>query len=416
MAAPFMQPFTALRPAPGYATQVAARPYDVLSVDEARAGAAGKPWSFLHVSRAEIDLPEDTDVHGAAVYAQAAAAFTRMIDAGVLVRETTPCYYTYRMIMGDHVQTGVAAGASVLAYEQNRVRRHEHTRPEKEIDRTRQIEAVCAHTGPVLVAYPPDAGLASLLQASIDGADPIADATTDEGTRHQVWLVHDPSAIAQITRHFEAMQAVYIADGHHRAAAAARLVRERREKGGGAPLGDGDDRFLVIGFPADALKVLDYNRVVRDLNGLTAAQVLDRIGADYQAIAVDGEARPTARGMFGLFLDGRWYRMVPREPVAPDLDPVGRLDVSLLQERVLRPILGIADPRTDSRIDFVGGGRGLRALADRVRSGEWAVAFALYPTALMDVIQVADAGLVMPPKSTWFEPKLADGLLALPLA
>ena len=402
---PLLRPFAALRPLPEFAPQVAARPYDVVSFSEAKAGAAGKPESFLHVSRAEIDLPDGTDPHAPAVYERAAAALAAMTTAGVLVRETTPCYYVYRMTAGDHVQTGVAAAGSVAAYRENRIRRHEHTRPDKELDRTRQIEAVGAHTGPVLTVHGPDAGLARLFAAVAKDDEPIADAVTDEGTRHQVWRIADPQAIADVSGRFAAMPAIWIADGHHRSAAAARVAAAR---------GEADARFLLVSFPTDEVRILDYNRVVRDLNGHDAAGFRAAVGERFSVTPAAGAFRPERPGVFGMRLADAWYRLEVRNP--PDLagSPVERLDVSLLSDRLLAPILGVTDPRTDPRIDFVGGGRGLGALDERVASG-WAVAFALHPTQLEELIAVADAGLVMPPKSTWFEPKLADGLLSLPL-
>lgn len=403
MSAPLIQPFTAIRPAPARAQDIAARPYDVLSVAEAEAGARGKPWSFLHVSRAEIDLPGVGDAHAPEVYAQAARAFVAMQAKGVLVRDTAPHYYAYRMTSGGgHVQTGLAAAASTRAYESNHIRRHEHTRPDKELDRARQIAAVGAHTGPVLTAHPRDLDVEALLGAAC-AAEPMADAITDDGTRHQVWAIVDPDDIERLTARFEAMGAIYIADGHHRSAAALRVAAQ---SGG---------RFLIISFPADEMRILGYNRIVRDLNGHGRESFLDGVSRSFQVTPSDGPVSPAQPGSFGLYLPGQWYALSLREPPIADASPVERLDVSILMARLLTPILGIADPRTDARIDFVGGGRGLSDLARRVDADGWAVAFSLYPTAMADLMAVADAGLVMPPKSTWFEPKLADGLLSLPI-
>jgi uncharacterized protein (DUF1015 family) len=406
-----IEPFRAIRPHPARAGEVAARPYDVVSEDEARRQAAGRRWSFLHVSRAEIDLPAGTDPHAPEVYRAAAAAMLAMREAGVLIREERPRLYVYRMNAGDHEQTGLAAAASIAAYERNRIRRHEHTRPDKELDRTRQIEAVGAHTGPVLAAHPASPRLDDLLRLGSESV-PMADATTMDGTRHRVWAVADDDLLSLIVDAFEAFPAIYIADGHHRSAAAARLGRERASAG--RPLKDGG-RFLIVSFPADRLRVLDYNRVVRDLGGLTPAGLLQAMEGAFVVERAPGPARPEHRGRFAMFLDGCWYRLGLRAPPPPDAPARARLDVSLIYERLLAPVLGIGDPRTDPRIDFVGGARGLDDLERRVRAGEHAVAFALYPTAFDDVIAVADAGEVMPPKSTWFEPKLADGLLSLPV-
>ncbi|MFO1128149.1 MAG: DUF1015 family protein [Rhodospirillales bacterium] len=400
-------PFAALRPTRETAQGVAARPYDVLSRAEAVAGAAGRPLSFLHVSRAEIDLPEDTDPHAPAVYLQAAEALRGMERAGALVREDRPVYYAYRMTAADgHVQTGIAAAGSIAAYRINRIRRHEHTRPDKELDRTRQIEAVGAQTGPVLTVHPPDAGLAAVLGAATT-ASPLADAVTDDGTRHQTWPIDSAEAIAAVTRSFEAMPAIYIADGHHRSAAAARVAETRPST---AP---GGDRFLLVSFPADEVRILAYNRIVRDLGERTPAVFVAQLHDRFVVAPEDGPVLPSARGEFGAYLDGRWIRLICRD--APSGPPDDRLDVSRLNRLILSPVLSINDTRTDPRIDFVGGGRGIDDLVRRVDAGEAAVAFVLHPTSLAELMAVADAGLVMPPKSTWFEPKLADGLLSLTL-
>ncbi len=414
MTIPLIQPFAALRPAAGRGQDVAARPYDVLSFDEAVAGADSRPWSFLHVSRAEIDLASGVDPYSNEVYDKAAANLVRMVEAGVLIREAGRCFYVWRMTMGEHVQTGIAAAASIDAYESNRIRRHELTRPDKETDRTRQIEAVGAHPGPVLVAYPDDAGVAAVLARVATGA-PDLEAVTDDGTRHEIWVVAEEATLDDLTRRFEAMDAIYIADGHHRSAAAARVAESRRLSDPGLPEGAAYETFLTVGFPASEVLILDYNRVVRDLNGLAASAFMSMVHTQFVVGETDGPARPTNRGMFGMYLDGQWYQLMLKDPPAAEAGPVERLDISLLSDRLLSPVLGIGDPRLDKRIDFVGGGRGLEALEQRVDSGEWAVAFALYPTALADLMAVADAGEVMPPKSTWFEPKLADGLLSLPL-
>jgi len=409
-----IRPFAALRPKPEYANEVASRPYDVLTADEARAGAAGRERSFLHVSRAEVDLPPGTDVYGPEVYAKAGENIARMENAGVLIREASPCYYAYRMTMGGHIQTGVAAAGSVAAYESNRIRRHELTRPDKELDRTRQIEAVGAHTGPVMVTHRPNAGVAAILESST-GKPATFSATTDDDTLHEVWVISDPAAIAGLTDGFEAMNAIYIADGHHRSAAASRVAAARRAANPDARGDELYEHFLLVTFPADEVQILDYNRGVRDLNGLQPDAFLSGVRAAFDVEPMDGQARPERRGTFGMYLGGRWYRLAPREPAPDRSTAVERLDISVLTNRLLQPILAIGDPRTDPRIDFIGGGRGLGALEDRVDGGQYTVAFALFPTSLADLMSVADASEIMPPKSTWFEPKLADGLLSLPL-
>jgi uncharacterized protein (DUF1015 family) len=397
-----VRPFRALRPAPGRAAEVAAPPYDVLNTAEARVRAAGKPWSFLHISKPEIDLPEGTDPYSPAVYAKGAANLAAQVGAGVLVREAAPAYYAYRLRMGDHIQTGLGCVGSVAAYDANRIRRHEFTRPDKEDDRVRQITALAAQTGPVLLAWPAQARLKAILAAATAGA-PLADVTADDGVVHTVWRIDAPATVAEVTALVDAMPALYIADGHHRSAAASRVAA--------AQPGGSRDWFLCVAFPHDEMRILDYNRLVRDLNGLSPEALLARIAADFRPEPVAGQARPARAGEFGMYLGGRWYRLAIRPELVP-ADPVASLDVSLLQDRLLGPVLGIGDPRRDPRIDFVGGIRGLGELERRVDSGEMAVAFALHPTSLAALMAVADAGAVMPPKSTWFEPKLADGLLS----
>jgi uncharacterized protein (DUF1015 family) len=401
-----IKPFRGLRPAPGRAADVAAPPYDVLSTDEARVRAAGKPWSFLHISKPEIDLPPETDPYAPEVYAKAAANLATMLDAGVLRRDAAAGYYAYRLTMGEHVQTGLVAAAAVAAYDSNRIRKHEFTRPDKEDDRVRQIEALNAQTGPVLLAYPSDPVVDALLaQTHLGPAE--ADVTADDGIRHQVWAVRDPGLIAQITAAFDAMPALYIADGHHRSAAASRVAAARRNGGSEKS----SDYFLAVIFPHSQMRILDYNRVVRDLNGLSADAFLARLGQCFLVSPACGAVTPSCPGEVGLYLPGRWYRL-NIDPKLFSADPVANLDVSLLSDHVLAPILGIADLRRDKRIDFVGGIRGLAELEKRVDSGEMAAAFAMYPTRMEHLMAVADNDQVMPPKSTWFEPKLADGLVS----
>ena len=408
---PLVRPFAALRPAPAHAAEVAAPPYDVLSTEEARARAAGKPWSFLHVSKPEIDLPAGTDPHASAVYARARENLARMIDAGVLVRDAAPAFYVYRMSVGELVQTGVAVGASIAAYEANRVRRHEHTRPDKEDDRVLHMEAINAQTGPVLAAYPPASALDAIL-AEAAHATPAVDVVADGEVRHSIWPVRDAARSVRIGALFDAMPALYIADGHHRSAAAARVAANRRAMHPGSSAEASWESFLVVAFPHHDLRILGYNRVVRDLNGLSLDAFLAKLREKFAVATSDAPVRPARHGEFGLYAGGKWHRLVLRRELAEVADPAARLDVSLLTAHVLEPVLAIGDQRTDRRIDFVGGGRGLRELAKRVDAGEMAAAFALYPTRLEDLMAVADAGEVMPPKSTWFEPKLADGLLS----
>ena len=402
-----IQPFAALRPAPGRANDVVAPPYDVLSTSEARERASGRPWSFLHISKPEIDLAADTDPYAPEVYAKGAENLQAMIQAGVLVRDPAPCYYAYRIVMGSHSQTGIVAAASVADYDTNRIRKHEFTRPDKEDDRVRQIDALNAQTGPVLLAYPAAPEVDAMLGAASSGT-PDSDAELD-GVRHTLWVIRDAAILARITAAFDAMPALYIADGHHRSASASRIAAARKAANPGHTGAEPYNFFLSVIFPAHEMRIMDYNRVITDLNGMSANAFLERVGASFSVEPAAAAVKPERPGSFGLYLAGKWYRLSIRPDLIP-ADPVGRLDVSLLQNNLIAPVLGISDPRRDKRIDFVGGIRGLAELEKRVNSGEMALAFALHPTRMEDLMAVADANEVMPPKSTWFEPKLADGL------
>ena len=401
-----IKPFRALRPAAGRAGEVLAPPYDVLSSAEARARAAGKPWSFLHISKPEIDLDESVDPHDPAVYAKAAENLARMSAEGVLIRDAAPCYYVYRLTWRDRAYTGLAAVASIAAYESHRIRKHEFTTPVKEDDRVRQIEAVNAQTGPVMLAYPTETKLDSML-ASVTEAEPEVDVAAEDGVRHQLWVIDDNEAVGQFTRIVDALPALYIADGHHRSAAAARVAHAR-----------GDDPacaysyFLAVLFPHHEMTILDYNRVIRDLNGRSPDEFLGAVGERFWVQASGEPVHPASSSDFGMFLAGRWYRLTLRSENVSQQDPIGRLPITLLIRNAIEPLFGISDPRNDSRIDFVGGARGLSELERRVESGEMAVAFALYPTQMSNLMAVADKGGIMPPKSTWFEPKLADGMVS----
>ncbi|PLX36464.1 MAG: DUF1015 domain-containing protein [Hyphomicrobiales bacterium] len=404
-----IEPFRGLRPASGRADEIIAPPYDVLNSAEARERAAGRPWSFLHISKPEIDLAEDIDPYDPSVYAKAAENLQKMIDAGVLARDEAPAYYIYRIVWGDHTQTGIVAGASVADYDTNRIRKHEFTKPAKEDDRVRQIEAVNAETGPVMLAYPASAEIDALI-AGASAGEPEFDVTADDGIHHILWPVFDADTIAKITAAFDALPALYITDGHHRSASASRVSAARIAAGDDAA--DASHRlFLTVIFPHHQLKILDYNRVITSLNGLTANQLIAKIGTVCAVEKVEGQAKPASPRQFGMYLGGAWYRLTINDDLVP-ADPVGRLDISLLHDNIIAPMLDIADPRRDDRIDFVGGIRGLGELEKRVDSGEMAIAFALFPTSLEDLMAVADAGEVMPPKSTWFEPKLADGMVS----
>ena len=403
---PIIRPFRALRPAPGRAAEILAPPYDVLSSAEARERAAGKPWSFLHISKPEIDLDPGIDPYDPAVYAKAAENLSGMTAAGVLVRDAMPHYYVYRLTRAGRALTGLAAVTSIDDYTDNRVRKHELTTPAKEDDRVRQIEAIDAQTGPVMLAYPEAPGIDSLLARAAE-AKPAVDVAADDGVRHQLWVIDDEAMIMGLTRAADALHALYIADGHHRSAAALRVAQSRHQK---------DGYFLAVLLPQQEMTILDYNRVLRDLNGLTPEEVLREIGRSYRVEPSDQPVRPVRADEVGMFLGGRWRRLALKPEVAAKFaqsgDPVARLPITLLAKHVIEPVFGISDPRRDKRIDFVGGGRGLGELERLVSSGAFAVAFALYPTQMSDLMAVADAGAIMPPKSTWFEPKLADGMVS----
>jgi len=406
-----IRPFTGLRPIASHASDVAAPPYDVLSSDEARLRVAGKPWSFLHISKPEIDLPAATSPYAPEVYAKGAESLRSMLTEGILARDPQPYYYIYRLIMGEHTQTGIVAAASVKDYDSNRIRRHEFTRPDKEDDRVRQIDALNAQTGPVLLAHPRAPEVDTLLAHAARGA-PDADVIADDGVRHTLWVVRDDDVIARLTQAFDAMPTLYIADGHHRSAAASRVAAARRTAN---PQHTGEEDynyFLAVIFPHHQMKILDYNRVVTDLNGMRSDTLLTKIGEKFAIHPSVHAVGPDKPGEFGLYLPGQWYRLVIDPALIPASDPVARLDVSLLQNHVISPLLDIEDPRRDQRIDFVGGIRGLGELEKRVDTGGMAAAFALHPTRMEDLMAVADAEEVMPPKSTWFEPKLADGLVS----
>lgn len=406
-----IKPLRGLRPVPEHAADVAAPPYDVLNTAEARQRAAGRPWSFLHISKPEIDLPEGTDPYADEVYAKGAENLQKQIDEGILMRDDEPRYYAYRLKMGEHTQTGLVFVGSVADYDSNRIRKHEYTRPAKEDDRVRQITALNAQTGPVLLAYRANAEVATIL-AGVVAAEPTYHLVADDNVEHTLWVIDDRTRIDRLTEIFDSMEALYIADGHHRSAAGSRVAKAINEKQDNESADNSYDYFLCVGFPHNETQILDYNRVLKGLNGHSKEDLLEKIAANFLIEPMAGQARPTKPEQFGMYLNGKWYMLdINEERVARD-DPVARLDVSLLQDNLIAPLLGIEDPRTDDRIDFVGGIRGLDELERRVDSGEMQIAFALYPTSMEALIAVADANEVMPPKSTWFEPKLADGLVS----
>ena len=390
---------------------MAAPPYDVMDENEARAMVQGRPWSFLHVSRAEVDLPEGTDPYAPEVYDRAAANLAEMRRTGVLVQDPGDHFYAYRLVEGEHVQTGLVAVASVQAYDQGRIRRHELTRPLKEDDRVRQIEALNAQTGLVSLVYRAHEEIDGILAGITAAAPPDIEVRSDAGVLHQIWLISDRGVQERLTPVFDAMERVYIADGHHRSAAASRVAAARNRAKARAKGESAYDYFLAALFPHDQVRILDYNRVVKDLGGLDLESFLAGVAEYFTIDPEDAPVRPLACGEFGMYLAGQWYRLVSDRSRLSD-DPVERLDVSQLSDHLLGPVLGIGDLRRDDRVGFVGGIRGLEALERLVDSGEMAVAFSLFPTGIEDLLSVADAGEIMPPKSTWFEPKLVDGLVS----
>ncbi|MDP6817585.1 MAG: DUF1015 family protein [Alphaproteobacteria bacterium] len=403
-----MTPFDALRAAGGRAAEIIAPPYDVVSREEALEYAAGKPANFLHVSRAEIGFAPGSDPHGAEIYRRAARNLAALIDSGAMIRSPRPAYFVYRMEFSGHGQTGLAGAASLAAYEAGAIKRHELTRPDKEADRVKHMQALNAQTGPVLLAHRPEAALAAVLEEiTRRGGAPEIDVAAEDGVRHILWQVDDGETLDRIQSAADGLTALYIADGHHRTAAAARLAAARRGDDSAAR-----ERFLAVLFPSDRLSILAYNRIVRDLGALNETAFLSRLEAKFSLHPAAAAVRPERPGQIGLCLKSGWHRLDPRALPAGEAPVFERLDVSLLTDGILQPLLGIADPRTDARLDFIGGADAPERIQAALRSGEAAAGFTLFPTAMDDLMAVADSGQVMPPKSTWFEPKLADGLIA----
>lgn len=399
-----IRPFRALRPRPEWASQVASRPYDVLNSEEARREAAGNPCSFLHVTKSEIDLPPGTDPYAAIVYEKAKENLLRLQNEGVLEQEPAPCYYIYQLIMSGRSQTGLVCVSSVSDYDQDIIRKHEFTRPEKEKDRIDHMRTLEAQTGNIFLACRDVTEINALIGGWKATNKPLYDFTADDGVRHTVWVVNSEPVVHSITELFATRVPVtYIADGHHRAASAAKVCRE-------LPGSKYADHFLTTIFPASQLAILDYNRLVKDLNGKSAEKFLAALLDDFYITLSEEPVKPSRPHEFGLYTDGKWYILTSREGTWKE-DPTGVLDVTILSQNILEKLLGIKDQRTDKRIDFVGGIRGLTALEQRVDSGEMKAAFSLYPVSIEQLFDIADSGSVMPPKSTWFEPKLRDGLL-----
>ena len=396
-----IKPFAALRPGSDLAARVCELPYDVMSSEEARRIADGNPLSFLQVSKPEIDFPPGISPHAPEVYARGKENLARLISKGALQQDPQPSFYLYRQVMGQHSQVGLVAVASCAEYLEGAIRKHELTRPEKEDDRMRHITTLNAQTGPVFLIYPARAAIDSLITGKISAA-PEVDFTAGDGVRHTAWVISDAVTIAFLEAEFARIPFLYIADGHHRSAAAARVYQERMGEGRSAG-------FLAVIFPHRQVRILPYNRVLKDLNALTPKQLLQKLDAVF-ILEPASNGLPSRKHEAGLFLEGRWQKLLFRPQFTAASDPIGKLDVTLLQRHVLKPIFGIDDPRTSQRINFVGGIRGTAELEKLVNRGEYACAFSLFPTSLEDLMAIADAGQIMPPKSTWFEPKLRDGM------
>jgi uncharacterized protein (DUF1015 family) len=404
-----LRPFKAFRPKPELAGEVAAKPYDVLNSDEARVEVQGHPLSFLHVGKPEVDLDPSVDLHDPIVYEKGRDNLQALIRDGVLVEDPSPCLYVYAQTMNGHTQYGLVGCASVEEYWKDIIRKHEHTRKDKEEDRCNHVRVTNAHSGPIFLTYP-DNDVVNDIVAKVVASPPVNDHVALDGIRHRSWVIGDPDAIAALEAAFHSIPYLYVADGHHRSAAAGIVGRERQQANPGHRGDEEYNFFLAVYFPASQLRIMDYNRVVKDLFGLSKDVFFEKLGARFTITPAAGQVRPSKKGEIGLYIDHQWYTLNADPALLQNPDPVARLDVAILQKHVLSELLGIVDPRTDKRIDFVGGIRGLGELERRVDSGEMALAFSMFPTSIHELISIADAGQIMPPKSTWFEPKLRDGL------
>ena len=402
-----IQPFKAYRPRPDLATQIASPPYDVLNSDEARKLAAGNPISFLHVVKAEIDLDPSVDAYSEQVYDKSAQNLKKLMENGQLIQDYEPCLYLYQQRMGDHVQCGLVAGASVAEYQNNLIKEHELTRPEKENDRACHVEKLGANTGPVFLTYKATDKIDALVD-EFRKNKPVYDFTSDDGIGHTLWLISSQQ-VGSFVDAFAEVTCMYVADGHHRSAAACRVCETRKAANPNHTGQEPYNYFLTVIFPHNQMKILDYNRVVLDLDGLGSDEFIEKISANFQ-VELSQTPSPDKKGTFGMFLDNQWYRLTAKPGTYPENDPVKGLDVSILQDNLLSPVLAIDDPRTSTRIDFIGGIRGTAELEKRCNN-DAAVAFSMFPTGIQELMAIADAGQVMPPKSTWFEPKLRSGLI-----
>ncbi|HPV14305.1 MAG TPA: DUF1015 family protein [Candidatus Cloacimonadota bacterium] len=411
------KPFKALRPLPEYASAIASPPYDVLDSDEARAIVAKQPLSFLHVEKAEIDLPLGTDLYDEKVYAKARENLDSYVTRGLMAQDEKPMFYIYRQTMDGRPQVGLVGLASVDEYMEGKIKKHEFTRADKEADRIRHVDTCNAHPSPVFFTYPHKDEIDNVVNKVMASKAPEYDFVADDGIGHTLWLMDDPADIAAIEAGFAKLPCLYVADGHHRTASAAKVGLVRREQN---PDYTGEEEFnffMTVIFPDNQLKIFDYNRVVKDLNGHTIEEFFEKIEEKFEIEAqfANGDHYPKKLHEIGMYINKTWYRLIPKPGSWDFMNVVASLDVSILQDNLLDPILGIKDPRKDQRIDFIGGIRGLEELERRVDSGRDAVAFAMYPTSVEELIRIADAGEIMPPKSTWFEPKLRSGLFIHPL-
>ena len=410
-----ISPFEAVRPQPQLAKQVASKPYDVLNSAEAKVEAVGNAYSFLHITKSEIGLPDTVDIHSAEVYELALNNLTAFIQRDVLFKESKPCYYIYQLIMNGRAQTGLVGVSSIDDYNNDIIKKHEFTRPEKELDRINHIKTTGAQTGNVFLAYRNQASIDTLIDKWKRNKTPVYDFTADDGIQHTVWAVSDETVIDQITTLFATeVPCTYIADGHHRAASAAKVLVALSEESK-TKAGDEEKKispyFLTTLFPSNQLQIMDYNRVVKDLNGHTTDSFIAALSNQFDLAICETAYKPTALHHFGMYVNKTWYSLIAKPGTYNDADPIGVLDVTILQNNILANLLNIQDQRTDKRIDFVGGIRGLGELEKRVDCGDMSIAFSLYPVTIDQLFNIADAGQVMPPKSTWFEPKLRDGLL-----
>ncbi len=402
-------PFKAIRPQRQYAAQVAALPYDVMTREEAQKAVAGNDLSFMHVEKSEIDVPEGTRSDDELIYRTAKSNFARMREKGIVFQEKLPCFYIYRQQMGSQIQTGIVGVMSAAEYDAGKIKKHELTRKDKEEDRIRHVDTVNAQTGPVFISYMARPRINAIVKKIVAG-NPEYNFTAEDGIIHTAWVIADTGQIEQIKKEFLQVDALYIADGHHRAAAAAAVARQRRKPDNAAGSINEPDMVLAVLFPHDQLKVMDYNRAVKDLNGLTPEKYLKKITASFTVNKNFAAKSPQKLHDFGMYLGGRWYKLTIKDGMYDIKDPVASLDAAILQDHLLAPVLGISDPRTDDRIKFIGGIRGMSELEKLVDKDGFAVAFSLYPTTMEQIMRVADAGAIMPPKSTWFEPKLRSGM------